>query len=244
MKYFLFADPHGNFTALKEALDNAGYDETNDNHTLVGLGDYFDRGSENDKMADFIIDQYEKGKAIYILGNHDQMLLDVLTFKDNGIFNCLYNGLNRTINQLSKVDWSSLKYDQEFVVNEINKNYPKLLEILKQMKDILEIKNFVITHGGYSNRLKDPYLTDMWYINNWAHTEFFVEWFATSDDFKLVKTYIFGHWHAYRLRNKFIGDTDEIPTPEPFIHRNFIGLDACTTATNKVNIYIIDDELV
>ncbi len=244
MKYFIFADPHGHYTELKEALLAAGYDETNDNHHLIGLGDYFDRGSENDKMAEFIIDQHEKGKATFILGNHDEMLLEVLGFVDDGIFNCIHNGMDKTIDQLSKSNWHMLKYDQEHIVRRINRNYPKLKDLLLGMKHKIEIGNFVLTHAGYSNTHRDPYFTDKWEVNNWAKTDFFVKWFQTSDDFVLQKTYIFGHWHAFDLRQIFGYSHTNKPTPEPFVHKNFVGLDACTVITKKVNIYIIDEEVV
>lgn len=243
MKYFLFADPHGNFTALKEALDNAGYDETNNNHTLVGLGDYFDRGYENGKMATFLLDQWKKGKAKYILGNHDEMLLNFLKGLDDGIFNAAHNGFGRTLEDLAKIEtWQLIHYDPELVINNIKNNYPDLLELLYSMESIIEIDNFVLTHAGYSNT--NIYDTDKWEINNWARTDKFVQYFATSDDFRINKTYIFGHWHAFNLRRKFLHEDTSDTMSDIFYHRNFVGLDACTTLTNKVNIYIIDDELV
>ena len=159
MKYFLFSDPHGNLTALREALSNAGYDEDNLNHHLVGLGDYFDRGSENSEMANFIIEKYFQGRSTFLRGNHDQMLIDVLEKRDDGLFNCEHNGLGRTIEDLSKDKWHMLIQDQDYTINRINKNYPKLLEVLNQMKDTLEIKDFILTHGGYSNTENSPYDT-------------------------------------------------------------------------------------
>lgn len=242
-KYFVFADPHGNLTALKEALKEAGYNPRNKRHHLIGLGDYFDRGTENAEMAEFIVEMHEKKKATFIKGNHDQMLIDVLEYRDDGLFNCTYNGLNRTINDLSGDQWFMLRVDQGYIVSRIKENHPKLLDVLKQMKDIIEIKDFVLTHAGYSNIYKDPYRTDGWEVNPWARSDSFVEHFTTADQFVLTKTYVFGHWHAFDLRKKFQEGDGEI-TPEPFIHRNFVGLDACTIRTNKVNIYIIDEGLI
>ena len=244
MKYFIFADPHGHYTELKEALLAAGYDETNDSHMLIGLGDYFDRGLENGRMATFLLDQYQKGKARLILGNHDSMLLDFLRGLDNGIFNSIYNGFGNTLEDLAKIEtWQLIYYNPEFVIFQIKENYPRLLELLHNMEHKIEIGNFVLTHAGYSNKLKDSYFTDMWEVNNWARTDLFVKSFATSDDFRFGKTYIFGHWHAFDLRQKFQNGDGTI-TPEPFMQTHYIGLDACTAVTKKVNIYIIDEEVV
>lgn len=46
-KIFAVSDIHGHYHILKEALDRAGFDDSNDNHLLVCCGDYFDRGDEN-----------------------------------------------------------------------------------------------------------------------------------------------------------------------------------------------------
>lgn len=241
MKYFLFADPHGHYTELKTALLAAGYDETNDNHMLIGLGDYFDRGRENGKMATFLLDQWKKGKARYILGNHDTMLLEFLQGISDGIFNSVYNGFGNTLEDLARIEtWQIVNYNQEYVIENIQKNYPGLFELLYQMEDKIEIGNYILTHAGYSNTHRDPYHTDKWQVDNWARTDEFIKWFATSDDFRINKTYIFGHWHAYNLRLNWGYSNTSKPSPEPFIHRNFIGLDACTVVTKQVNIYIIE----
>lgn len=241
MKYFIFADPHGHYTELKEALLAAGYDEANDNHKLIGLGDYFDRGRENDKMATFLLNQWEKGKADFILGNHDQMLLNFLRGKDDGIFNCVYNGFGKTLEDLAKIEtWQLIYYNPDFVMQKIKENYPKLLEWLYKMEEKIEIGDYILTHAGYKNIFHDPYITRGWEIDCWARSDLFVENFKTSDIFRINKTYIFGHWHAFDLRAKFQDGDGEI-TPEPFITRNFVGLDACTIKTKKVNVYTIEE---
>ena len=199
--------------------------------------------ADTEAEAKLLIDQYKKGKATYILGNHDEMLLNFLTYKEDGLLNCIYNGLDVTVDQLSRSSWYEIRIDQSYIVNRIKENYPDLLSIMQKMIDKVEIGNFVITHAGYSNLLRDPYQTHMWEVNNWAYSNFFVKWFQTSDDFVLQKTYLFGHWHAFQLRQEFQNGDGKI-TPEPFFYKNFVGLDACTTITKEVNIYIIDEEAI
>lgn len=242
MKYFLFTDPHGHFTELKEALLAARYDETNENHMLIGMGDYFDRGKENAQMAKFLLDQHKKGKAVYILGNHDQMLIDFLTGKGDGIFNCIHNGFGETIQDLSGLmHWQYIANDQDYAVKKIKGNFPGLLKLLTEMKEEIRIGDYIITHAGYSNDFGSSIFHDKWSVNNWAHTEKFVQDFHTATIYEPNKKYIFGHWHAFQLRQKFGYSYTNKPTPEPFVHKNFIGLDACTALTKKVNVYIIED---
>ena len=64
---------------MKKALDDAGFDEKNDNHVFVSCGDLFDRGVENRKVYDFI--RCLKRKVL-ICGNHDERLLTTLLAHD------------------------------------------------------------------------------------------------------------------------------------------------------------------
>ena len=54
MKYFVFTDIHGFYSILKKELIKQGFDENNENHMLISLGDNFDRGNENYEMYDKI----------------------------------------------------------------------------------------------------------------------------------------------------------------------------------------------
>ena len=78
MKYFIFSDVHGYYSMLKEELLKYGYDENNEEHMLISLGDNFDRGPENFKMYDFLKEMKEKKKIIIVKGNHEDLFLDML----------------------------------------------------------------------------------------------------------------------------------------------------------------------
>ena len=71
MKYFVFGDVHGYYSLLMEELKKNGYDEENENHMLISLGDNFDRGPENYKMYEFLKKMKQKNKIILVKGNHD-----------------------------------------------------------------------------------------------------------------------------------------------------------------------------
>ena len=78
MKYFLFSDVHGEYDALITSLEAAGFDLSNKEHMLVGLGDYFDRGSQNEMVLVFLKTMLDMGRIKLIRGNHDDMLLNFL----------------------------------------------------------------------------------------------------------------------------------------------------------------------
>ena len=66
MRYFIFGDVHGCLNQLKQALENAGFDRENENHTLISLGDNFDRGGLNRGVFNFLVNM---PRIICIKGN-------------------------------------------------------------------------------------------------------------------------------------------------------------------------------
>lgn len=71
-KLFVVSDVHGHCTLLMEALARAGYDKENEEHWLIGCGDYFDRGTENAEVLRFL---ERVPRKILVRGNHEDQLL-------------------------------------------------------------------------------------------------------------------------------------------------------------------------
>ena len=78
MKYFIVSDIHSFYAPLKKALDEAGYDLSNPNHTLVVLGDVFDRGPDTLKVYDFLANMVPSERLILVRGNHERLMLDLI----------------------------------------------------------------------------------------------------------------------------------------------------------------------
>jgi serine/threonine protein phosphatase 1 len=248
MKYFLFSDVHGEYTALMNSLDAAGFNVVNNDHMLIGVGDYFDRGPENDRVYMFLKIMKELGRIKLIRGNHDDMLLN---FLGNGIIenpfdrmrstqmfvnDIIYNGLNMTVAQLAgqseiSNNLSVLIDGADSFRNQIKVRNPQLLNILTSMTNKIVIDNYVITHAGFT--LKD----DIMVVDNWAHTEKMIENNQHLLDPNL--TYVFGHWHAQRLNKKFNVKADNI---NKFVYKNLIGIDAKTNLTKEVTIHVIETD--
>jgi predicted phosphodiesterase len=234
MKYFLFSDVHGEYDALITSLEAAGFDLSNNEHMLIGLGDYFDRGSQNEFVLAFLMAMQEQGRIKLIRGNHDEMLLGFLTMNVVDAFhNLRYNGLDKTIDDLSreKVKFADLP-TYIAAKNRVLKNYPNLIEFLKSMEEVINIDNYVLSHAGFFARDDGTLIVD-----NWNHTAIMVKYRA--EFFDKSKTYIFGHWHAEKL-NKLMNISTG--NPNKFIYKNFIGIDATTNITKKVTVHVIETE--
>jgi serine/threonine protein phosphatase 1 len=248
MKYFLFSDVHGEYDALITSLEAAGFDLSNKEHMLIGLGDYFDRGSQNELVLAFLMAMQDQGRIKLIRGNHDDMLLNFLgngdiqnrfdLMRSTQIFinDIIHNGLNMTVAQLAgqsevSSNLSVLIDGADSFRNQIKVKNPELLNLLNSMTNKIVIDNYVITHAGFT--LKD----DVMVVDNWAHTERMIE-----NNHHLLNpnlTYIFGHWHAQRLNKKFNVQTDNI---NKFVYKNLIGIDARTNLTKEVTIHIIETD--
>lgn len=101
MKLFCVSDIHGYYDVLISSLKNAGYDETNTDHKLLVIGDMVDRGHQPYEVLEYIYRLYKEDKAIVILGNHDDYLLEFFegNFKKT-LFNYERNGHKVTIDTL------------------------------------------------------------------------------------------------------------------------------------------------
>lgn len=75
-KYFVVSDIHGFYDELIEALNTAGYDKNNLNHTLIVAGDIFDRGPKPKEVYEFL-KGLPKERRILIKGNHEQLFIDL-----------------------------------------------------------------------------------------------------------------------------------------------------------------------
>ena len=54
MKYFIVSDIHSFYTKLKRALDKAGFNKRNKDHTLIVCGDIFDYGPDIRSVYKFL----------------------------------------------------------------------------------------------------------------------------------------------------------------------------------------------
>ena len=76
MKYFVISDVHSYYYEMIDALNKAGFDPLNENHTLISLGDITDRGVWPNEVINYLMSLDRK---ILIRGNHEDLLEELLT---------------------------------------------------------------------------------------------------------------------------------------------------------------------
>lgn len=136
MKTIAFSDLHGNYelwTAIKNYY--------NDNDTLIFLGDACDRGPDGIKIMQ---EMFKDKRVIYLLGNHEQMLLD---YYAQGIEKSLiqdkelikYNGCENTLLEFQKLT----EQEQRVLIDNLT-NQTKISYIYINK----EKKNIFLSHAG------------------------------------------------------------------------------------------------
>ena len=77
MKYFIVSDIHSFYFELKKALDIAGFNKRNKDHTLIVCGDIFDHGPDTLEIYKFLT-SIPKKRCILIKGNHELLYEELL----------------------------------------------------------------------------------------------------------------------------------------------------------------------
>lgn len=248
MKYFVFADPHGDYEALISTLNENGYDKTNPGHQLIGLGDYFGRASQS--LSDCVniwkfltADDYAN-KPICIRGNHESILIDAihrykLTTTD------IYNGEHNTFASFINEYPAYLIYDDAYQLEAAKIMHDNgFLDWLESLPWYYETDHNIFTHGFVpllyfsENKPLDSFDDYDWNKMSWCNTP---KIFSSLDDTEIKegKTIIFGHWTSSDLVNKFIEPCDNYGNI--FIYKRFIGIDYTTVLTHKVGCITVED---
>lgn len=262
-KIFAVSDVHGDYEALIKGLEEAGYDENNENHLLISCGDAFDRGDSSLAIYEYFKKLSDENKAIILMGNHTKLFIDYLNGTSLSPFNYLNNGTNETLADFlhrsspfeswwtidkGRDDSPTVGDFGEWISEarqEINDEYPELLEWLENRPYYYETKNYIFTHGAIDTDADD------WHIPKCVH-HMFVDWDAlTWDDGSFFgkeinntdKTVVIGHFGTDQLRKRYnVGLEDE---PWSILRREdgrVIALDATTCISHKVNVLVIEEE--
>ncbi len=132
MKIFAVGDIHGLYGKLKDLIEMLPLENKD---LLIFLGDYIDRGFENKKVIDFLIDlkkKREEGTTIFLKGNHEKMFLDYIDGKNIELF--FYNGGRETVKSYSERG--------DFFVPEEHLNF------FKNLLPYYETESYIFVHAG------------------------------------------------------------------------------------------------
>lgn len=263
-KIFAVADIHGHYNILKKSLDEAGYDENNPNHLLIVLGDHFDRGEESLSVYEYLKRLSDENKAIVLKGNHDNMFIDYLMGTKISPFDYFHNGENATfaefLHQTRPFETWCLLYNnieepttQDFANwlsearEEINNEYPELLEWMQNMPYYYETSNYIFTHASIDTAVSDWHFphcyngkyTD-WDALLWDDGSFFGKYLTNTN-----KKVVIGHFGTDHLRRKYNYRSESEEDDFSILTREdgrVIAIDATTVYSKKINVLVIESE--
>ncbi len=257
MKYFVSSDIHGFHSEWIEALKEKQFNINNPEHIIIVCGDLFDRGPQAIKLQNFVVDLIDANKIILIKGNHEDLFLDMLNSWHKKSYLELHHNSNGTVDtvvQLADCKPSDV-YNNPIDVYHKIKQTPFLNKILPAMLDYFETKNYVFVHG-YIPAIRDKYPGGMSVYTpikewrnasdlSWAKARWYNGMDAASQGVvEPNKTIVCGHWHCSYGHANIEGKGSEFGENAdftPYYGKGVIAIDACTVASKKVNVLVIED---
>ncbi|MBN2017110.1 MAG: serine/threonine protein phosphatase [Candidatus Cloacimonetes bacterium] len=132
-------DIHGQFDMLQRLMEKI---KPSKEDFFVFLGDYIDRGRKSKEVIDYLIKFQKKYDAVFLRGNHEDMLLDLLGLDDHAINGDYYyrNGGEFTARSYG---------NEDSTINDLKDLIPAdHIEFMKNAKIFFETELFYFAHGG------------------------------------------------------------------------------------------------
>lgn len=251
MKLFVMSDIHSFYDPMMAALEKNGFDINNEDHLIIVCGDLFDRGPDAVKVFEFMKDMADRGRLIYICGNHEELFYDclneILDKKCPGSHH-ISNGTLDTIIQftgIGKYDLCSGLYDRTKLAEAIQ---PVTDFFSDNCIDFAEIGDYVFVHGwiptGPCGEVED------WENGDWGVARWLNGMAAWHKGARLPgKTIVCGHYHSSWGHSHIHQDRKEFPQKnrvdweksfEPFVDEGIIAIDACTAYTGFCNCVVLE----
>lgn len=258
MKYYVVSDVHGFYTELEDSLRENGYFDDPAPHQLIMLGDALDRGEEGLSVVDFLLQEKAAGRLIFVRGNHEDLLLDLLDrylyYKAQIMLGkpChhIVNGTLATAFELSEAGVYGAIDDPVGFVRSVRR-HPFVSELILFSVNYYETEHYVFVHGYIPCRRNGRRLekNEDWRKaseEEWEEARW-INGMQAEHDFNIResgKTIVCGHVHAsyghslYEKRGSVAG-SDAIFTP--YYGNGLIAIDACTAYSHRVNCLILED---
>lgn len=256
MKYYVVADVHGYYTELYNALDERGFFTDTEPHKLVVCGDLFDRGSEALEVQAFVVDLLNKEQAVLIRGNHEDLVLDLLSEWENYSYMLSQHNANGTVDTVLQLTETRAVFPVNArAVKAKMLETPFIKDIIPKMLDYFETEHYVFVHGWIPCACEGVVsgLSRYVYQKNWREAGGWqwhdARWYngmeaARQGVIEPRKTIVCGHWHTSYGHSKIEGVGTEFGDDadfSPYAAEGIIALDACTARTHKVNCIVLED---
>lgn len=166
MKYFVVSDLHSFYDEFLDALEEAGFDNDDENHTLVVLGDLFDRGPKPYEVYLYLSQAVDPKRLVLVKGNHEKLLFDLLDkdYPDGHDFSNMTADTVRKLAHLADPEASATKHCNEgldylnvswelgFEIFQADAAKVKRLPVYswlksKKWKNYVEIGPYILTHA-------------------------------------------------------------------------------------------------
>ena len=232
-RILVVGDIHGQYASLRSVLDYAGYTRE---IKLVFLGDYINRGNESREVIDYLITLKKEQQHIFLRGNHEDIILKLLSGDNQYWYTWLEYGQGRACirsygedpdiifycrdGYFIKKGNSDMPLDKEETVNFIRSIFPQ--EHIRFLEETLlthETENYFFSHAGIETGL--PLSEQGMYSDGfilWGDDDFL------TDPCDYGKKVVYGHYHQ----------------ENPLIQRNKI----CLAIKNAVAVLDVTDETV
>jgi serine/threonine protein phosphatase 1 len=249
-KFFVMSDIHGFYNEMRKALDEAGFDENNEEHWIITCGDHFDRGPNPVEVMRYLRTLPRK---ILVRGNHEELLVNCC---ENG-YPGMHDYHNGTYGTICEIGDAGEGYDfGECCYRTLAKTHL----FLESMVDYLETKNYIFVHSWIPLISKDGlpshYTRNRKFEFNpnwreasakeWADSRWGNPFELAEQGFLPDKTVIFGHWHCSTGWAKAEGRSEfgKDAKFDPYYGDGFIAIDACTAHSGKCNVLVLEDEFL
>jgi serine/threonine protein phosphatase 1 len=151
-RLYCVGDIHGRLDLLEELHamireDSAGY---NGSKTVVYLGDYIDRGAQSRQVLDMLIEDPLTGfYSVYLMGNHEQSMLDFLQQPRETAAWLTYGGQVTLLSYGVGVGRVMMTQEVELLRDELEEKLPKAhLEFLQTCIPMYTEGSYCFVHAG------------------------------------------------------------------------------------------------
>lgn len=266
MKYYVVSDCHSFYSELIKALTDKGFFTDTEPHKLIVCGDMMDRGLESLEMQRFMMELLSRDELIFIRGNHEDLMLDMLNEFEDELWNIVsghshhnHNGTFDSALQLSQMsDLDTFRNTREFIHKVKNSDFCK--KLIPVSRDYYETENYIFVHGWIpceTEKMPPYYRLGRTYRYNpdwrnaskkeWDAARWFngMELAMLWDVVEKEKEIVCGHWHSSYGHSKF-GKTNcsefgEDAIFTPFYGRDIIAIDGCVAHSGVVNCLVLED---
>ncbi|MGD8326466.1 MAG: metallophosphoesterase family protein [Sphingomonadales bacterium] len=222
MRLYAIGDIHGRLDLLEKLLHEIEQDST-DYHgevTVVFLGDYVDRGPQSKQVLDYLVQlkRQEEFKTVFLLGNHEQTMLDFMADVRASEHWLRYGGIE-TLNSYDVQISSEDLHDEslERIRSELRRNLPAAhMEFLRGLRQSYELGDYYFAHAGVRPDipLSAQVLDDLLWVRE--------PFLSSNADFGRIVV----HGHSI--------------SEEPVVRSNRIGIDTGAFASGRLTALVLE----